>query len=539
MVGAAVGLWSPGNRASFSCTPAVGPARGYPVSVTVTDSNGNWVATGEFSLWTFTLVVDPALTVSPSATVNPVDVGQATTISAGASGGSGTYTSYAWSGLPSGCGSPGNVVSFSCTPAVGSTGTYTVRVTVTDTNGNAVTEPFTLTVRIAPPSTYSVTFTEKGIPANTLAKYGWTVVLDGIVMHSTTATIGFTLSNGTYLALITGPSGYRMAGGGGGLVAGSTQSVTVSGATTRTPLFLRGPTFTLAFSEKGLPQGQSWCVEVDDYQQCSAKSSVDYRNLTLAAYRYAVVSPLVGQGITAKLGARGVSPSGTLMLRWSETMALTFVYRYAVTFTETGLPGGTNWCVKIGKSTECSTGVSVIFDLPNGTYAFKVTTASVYSLTPMSGTVVVHGAALLVGLSAYTVTFTETGLPSGTHWCVQVGKNTECSTGASIGFADGNGTYAYKVGAVSGYTVSPSKGTVTVLGSPVTVPVTYTATKGGVPATGISIGMSEAAGLMPTTKASPSGEMGAGLSVTTVLGLLGAALVLGRTGRKPWDENEA
>jgi hypothetical protein len=509
------------------------------VSVTVTDSNGNWVATGEFSLWTFTLVVDPALTVSPSATVNPVDVGQATTISAGASGGSGTYTSYAWSGLPSGCGSPGNVVSFSCTPAVGSTGTYTVRVTVTDTNGNAVTEPFTLTVRIAPPSTYSVTFTEKGIPANTLAKYGWTVVLDGIVMHSTTATIGFTLSNGTYLALITGPSGYRMAGGGGGLVAGSTQSVTVSGATTRTPLFLRGPTFTLAFSEKGLPQGQSWCVEVDDYQQCSAKSSVDYRNLTLAAYRYAVVSPLVGQGITAKLGARGVSPSGTLMLRWSETMALTFVYRYAVTFTETGLPGGTNWCVKIGKSTECSTGVSVIFDLPNGTYAFKVTTASVYSLTPMSGTVVVHGAALLVGLSAYTVTFTETGLPSGTHWCVQVGKNTECSTGASIGFADGNGTYAYKVGAVSGYTVSPSKGTVTVLGSPVTVPVTYTATKGGVPATGISIGMSEAAGLMPTTKASPSGEMGAGLSVTTVLGLLGAALVLGRTGRKPWDENEA
>jgi hypothetical protein len=327
--------------------------------------------------------------------------------------------------------------------------------------------------------TYTVTFTESKIPASTLLKYGWTVVLNGTVKHSTLVTIQFMLPNGTYGALITGPSGYRMAytgppGFGQGPWEESFQLVRVSGATTVTPLFVKGPTVTLAFSEKGLPKGQSWCVEVDGYEQCSAKSSVSYLNLTPGSrFTYAVLSPLVGQEITASVGRMAYPLSGTLTLAKTETMGLTFAYPYAVTFTDRGLPSSTTWCVQLGKSSECSFGWPIVFDVSNGTYAYKVTVGSGYSLTPSSGKVVVSGRAVTVGLSAYTVVFTESGLPSGTAWCVQLAKNTVCSTSGSIGFTYGNGTYAYTVGAVRGYTISPSTGKVTVAGAPVAVTVTF------------------------------------------------------------------
>ncbi|HTT16810.1 MAG TPA: protease pro-enzyme activation domain-containing protein, partial [Thermoplasmata archaeon] len=130
---------APGNVASFVCTPTV--AGTSTVQVTVTDSNGGQV-TASFS-W----VVIATLVAAPSASVNPVDVGQATTISAGASGGSGGY-SYAWSGLPSGCGSPGNTASFVCTPAPGDDAgsPYTVSVTVTDGASDHATASFSLSV---------------------------------------------------------------------------------------------------------------------------------------------------------------------------------------------------------------------------------------------------------------------------------------------------------------------------------------------------------------------------------------------------------
>jgi large repetitive protein len=138
------GCGSPGNVASFSCTPATGDdaSSPYTVQVTVTDTNGGTATTS------FMLTVNPALAASPSATVNPVTVGSSTTISANAAGGSGTYSTYAWSGLPSGCGTPGNVASFSCTPATGddTSSPYTVQVKVTDSDGATVTNSFSLTV---------------------------------------------------------------------------------------------------------------------------------------------------------------------------------------------------------------------------------------------------------------------------------------------------------------------------------------------------------------------------------------------------------
>ena len=74
----------------------------------------------------------------------------------------------------------------------------------------------------------------------------------------------------------------------------------------------------------------------------------------------------------------------------------------------------------------------------------------------------------------YDITFTETGLPSGTSWYATLNGQTQSTTSSSITFSETSGTYSYSIGSVSGYTVSPSSGSVSVGGSK-SVSVTYTA----------------------------------------------------------------
>jgi hypothetical protein len=140
-----------GSSASFPCTPTSQTGPPSTITVQVTDAGGN------MSSGSFMLMVDPALVVSPSATVNPVEVGQMTMISAGASGGSGGYT-YSWSGsVPPGCTLPGGgSASFPCVPTSASGSPFTVKVAVTDSNGNTVSGSLLLTVNsvlsISPPT---------------------------------------------------------------------------------------------------------------------------------------------------------------------------------------------------------------------------------------------------------------------------------------------------------------------------------------------------------------------------------------------------
>ncbi len=76
----------------------------------------------------------------------------------------------------------------------------------------------------------------------------------------------------------------------------------------------------------------------------------------------------------------------------------------------------------------------------------------------------------------YTVTFTESGLPTGTSWSVTLNGSLESSTTTSIVFMESNGMYPYTVGAVVGYTPSPPSGTVEVSGAAVAKGVTFTST---------------------------------------------------------------
>lgn len=76
--------------------------------------------------------------------------------------------------------------------------------------------------------------------------------------------------------------------------------------------------------------------------------------------------------------------------------------------------------------------------------------------------------------SLYQVVFRETGLPSATIWSVTLNGITLSTNGTKLTFWDPNGTYAYVVGAVSGYTPSPAIGAVTLNGAKVVVPISWT-----------------------------------------------------------------
>ncbi|MGC2288514.1 MAG: hypothetical protein WA688_01475 [Thermoplasmata archaeon] len=159
---------------------------------------------------------------------------------------------------------------------------------------------------------------------------------------------------------------------------------------------------------------------------------------------------------------------------------------YSVTFSECGLPSGLTWKVTLnGLSmsliTNGGTDSLTWTGLSSGTYAYSVAGNAGWHQTtlPYSGNVGVSGASLteptlLYAPVTYTVTFTETGLPTGTSWSVTTNGMTKSSMTSQITFSELNGTYAYTVGSVSGCERSPASGTVTVNGAGVSVSVKVT-----------------------------------------------------------------
>lgn len=78
--------------------------------------------------------------------------------------------------------------------------------------------------------------------------------------------------------------------------------------------------------------------------------------------------------------------------------------------------------------------------------------------------------------SAFAVlTFSESGLPTGTSWSLALNGILTSSSTPWINFTLANGTYTYRVTPVAGLVVSPSSGSVTLNGTPTTVGVKFAA----------------------------------------------------------------
>ena len=82
--------------------------------------------------------------------------------------------------------------------------------------------------------------------------------------------------------------------------------------------------------------------------------------------------------------------------------------------------------------------------------------------TSLTYLTILESASTFAAVSTYTLTFTETGLASGTSWSVNVGGNVYSSTTSTISINVPANTYSYSVIAPSGYTVANGSGSVTV-----------------------------------------------------------------------------
>jgi hypothetical protein len=79
----------------------------------------------------------------------------------------------------------------------------------------------------------------------------------------------------------------------------------------------------------------------------------------------------------------------------------------------------------------------------------------------------------------YTTQFAETGLPSLTTWTVTLNGVLATSSASTSTFNETNGTYLFQVGSVSGYGSVPGAGSLTVLGAPSVVAITFTLVPSG------------------------------------------------------------
>ena len=463
---------TPSNAPSISCTPT--SAGRYNVTATITDVSGKSVTAN------MTLMVTSSVSGGPSISLlsvapNPVIVGNTTTITVLASGGTAPY-SYSYSGLPPGC-STLNKSTLACTPT--QSGTFSILVTVTDASHRNASASTLLVVDPAPLSIVSFTATPV------------TVLVNHVTILSVQVRGGVTPYSYTYTNLPPGCSSGNMSALSCTPTVTGKYTVTVTvhdvdgmktfGNATLHVILPPPPRYHVTFSPSGLPTGTYWSMVFNSSTDgVYSPSSVTFTNFTNGSYPFAVG---LLTGYTANPQSGSITVSGA-----NQTITVVFTQnppgRYSIMFTEGGLSIGTSWSVTFNGTTVSSTSPSIVFSgLLNGTYSFAVEPVAGYTVNLFTGTAKISGMDINKNVTFtplspgyYSIIFTETGLTAGATWSVTLGGNTISSTGASIAFAEVNGTYSYTIGAVAGYTANPASGSVKVTGSASSQSITFTST---------------------------------------------------------------
>jgi len=249
---------------------------------------------------------------------------------------------------------------------------------------------------------------------------------------------------------------------------------------------------TIHFKESGLPTGISWSVTyhsvLNGYTGANTtqSSSTSEINVTMA------IGNVIYYWISSYNGLTPSPSEGIINLVSNTTVNVVYptpvAKSYSVTFVPVGIPSGTTWGVTLAGlelygSSLNGQNPDISFSETNGSYAYSIYVASPDTASPASGTITVSGAAITqditinVPVKDYTMSFTETGLPSGVSFTVATGVGS-ASGSPTASFSVPNGTYSFTIAnIVSGgitYIPTPNAGYVTVNGANVNEPITFT-----------------------------------------------------------------
>lgn len=304
-----------------------------------------------------------------------------------------------------------------------------------------------------PSTTYSLTYSESGLPAGT----SWGVTVNGRLNFSfAPGSIGFSLPDGSYSYQIADVPGYhqttlRYAG-----------NVTIDGAPVNEPtLAFSRVTYPIDLSQSGLPTSTTWAVTVNGTTHSAPATSDILFDEPNGTYAYAIADIAGYHQVTLPY-------SGAFNVTGTELYEPTLIFvqqSYAVTWQETGLPSGVAWGVTLnGQLYSSASPRPIVVDLPNGTYAYGLSDVPGFHQTsvPYSGSLTVGGRPVAPPTVAfyaitYNVTFNSVGLPAGTVWTLVIdGAATPSSTSGYVNLTLGNGSYEFGVRPVAGYAISSS-----------------------------------------------------------------------------------
>ncbi len=168
--------------------------------------------------------------------------------------------------------------------------------------------------------------------------------------------------------------------------------------------------------------------------------------------------------------------------------AISMIYEYSVqhdykaTFTENGLGSGA-WYVNVTGEPSSGPiyGNTYSTYLPNGTYSYSVSAADKQYSPSFSSTFTISGNPMTeptaFSLVNYTVTFIESGLPSGTWYVNLSGTLVSASAGYTISYNEPNNTYSVHIYTDNKlYHLSSYSGSVAVSGKSITITVSFVPT---------------------------------------------------------------
>ncbi len=367
-------------------------------------------------------------------------------------------------------------------------GAYTPSISGGTVNVSGTDQVVSIVYSSTTAPTVSVTFVETGLPSLS----NWSVDLNYWSESSTSTTINFTEPNGTFDFEVGAFAGYSATPGDG--------IVTVAGMpVTQTIAFAPSSAeYEVEFVESNLPSGTTWYVNVSGEPSLMATlpgSSSTSLALELEDGTYSFVAASNNASWTTT--ASGSFTVDGYNLEIAVPFTSPSVREYEVQFTETGLPSGSTWYVNVTgepgltATVSGSSGTTLSIDLSNATYSYVAATGAKDWTTPSPKSFTVDGLALNVSVPfsstapyPYAVTFTETGLPIGVSWYVNItgqpglSATVTASSGTQLVAELNNGSYDFTAASNSKNWTTSAGGPFSVAGAPVAISVKFGAPGG-------------------------------------------------------------
>ncbi len=235
---------------------------------------------------------------------------------------------------------------------------------------------------------------------------------------------------------------------------------------------------SVTFDELGLTDGTPWSITLSGAREnATAPNSIVFGPYANGTKSF-IVNPVPDALPDPASGAVVVDGGNVSQLVVFTTCVCGRAF--PVGFEESGLPLGTDWQITLsgmsGSTVLRGSSESLWTNLSNGTYSLNPSPVPGRIAPPpaefnVTGPTIVNLNYRTPVVPRYEVSFTTTGLPSGTNWSITV-NGSEIHGVGTLSTRLANGSYSWGViSSVPGFSIVPSAGVVMVHGAPIQVAI--------------------------------------------------------------------